>query len=93
MKKLNDFEIDQKLEILPDWHREGEQIHRDFHFENFKNAIAFVNRVADLAEWVNHHPDILVHSWNRVRVSTHTHDADGLTEKDFELAKQINLFA
>jgi 4a-hydroxytetrahydrobiopterin dehydratase len=91
--KLNDVQIDQKLEDLPDWHRDGECIVRDFHFENFKTAMAFVNRVADLAEWVNHHPDILVHSWNRVRLTVSTHDAGGLTDKDFNLARQINLFA
>lgn len=91
--KLNDAQIDQKLESLTDWHLDGERIIRDFHFENFKVAMAFVNRVADLAEWVNHHPDILVHSWNRVRISTYTHDAGGLTNKDFDLAKQINLLA
>lgn len=90
--KLNDAQIDQKLESLPDWHLDGNRIYRDFHFENFKVAMAFVNRVADLAEWVNHHPDILVHSWNRVRVSTYTHSENGLTAKDFDLAKQINLF-
>jgi 4a-hydroxytetrahydrobiopterin dehydratase len=91
--KLNDAQIDQKLENFPDWHRDGDRIVRDFHFENFKMAMAFVNRVADLAEWVNHHPDILVHSWNRVHLSIHTHDAGGLTDKDFDLARQINLFA
>lgn len=91
--KLNDVQIDQKLESLPDWHLNGTQIVRDFHFENFKMAMAFVNRVADLAEWVNHHPDILVHSYNRVRLSVSTHTAGGLTDKDFDLAKQINLFA
>lgn len=91
--KLNDVQIDQKLEDLPDWHRDGDRIVRDFHFENFKMAMAFVNRVADLAEWVNHHPDILVHSWNRVHLSVYTHTAGGLTSKDFDLARQINLFA
>ena len=91
--KLNDFQIDQKLESLPDWHLNGGQIIRDFHFENFKTAMAFVNRVADLAEWANHHPDLLVHQYNRVRISVSTHDAGGLTDKDFDLAKQINMFA
>ena len=91
--KLTDAQIDQKLEDLPDWHRAGDCIVREYHFENFKVALAFVNRVADLAEWVNHHPDILVHSWNRVRLSIYTHSAGGLTSKDFELAKQLNLFA
>lgn len=91
--KLNDAQIEQKLDSMSDWHLDGAQIVRDFHFENFKIAMAFINRVADLAEWVNHHPDMLVHSWNRVRISITTHSEGGLTAKDFDLAKQINLFA
>jgi 4a-hydroxytetrahydrobiopterin dehydratase len=91
--KLNDAQIEQKLDGMPDWHLDGNNIVRDFHFENFKTALAFVNRVADLAEWLNHHPDILVHDWNRVRLSVTTHSEGGLTAKDFDLAKQINLFA
>ena len=91
--KLNDAQIEQKLDSMPDWHLDGKHIVRDFHFENFKSAMAFVNRVADLAEWVNHHPDILVHDWNRVHISVTTHSEGGLTAKDFDLAKQINLFA
>ena len=90
--KLNDIQVYQRLESLPDWHLDGIRIIRDFHFENFKMAMAFVNRVADLAEWANHHPDLLVHSWNRVRISVYTHDVGGLTDKDFDLARQINLF-
>ncbi|MEK6911602.1 MAG: 4a-hydroxytetrahydrobiopterin dehydratase, partial [Candidatus Thermoplasmatota archaeon] len=56
---------------------------------DFKEAMAFLNRVAELAETANHHPDIW-NSWNRVKLSLTTHDAGGLTERDFKLAKKID---
>ena len=69
-----------------DWHREGEHIVRDWKLDDFQAAIAFVNRVAEAAEQANHHPDILIHGWNRVRLSVTNHSAGGLTEADFQLA-------
>jgi 4a-hydroxytetrahydrobiopterin dehydratase len=91
--KLNDFQIDQQLENLDGWRRDGEHIIREYHFENFKIALAFVNRVADVAEWMNHHPDITLYNYNHVRLAVTTHDAGGLTKKDFDLAKQVSLLA
>jgi 4a-hydroxytetrahydrobiopterin dehydratase len=72
-----------------DWRREGESIVRDLKFDDFASAMAFVNRVADLAEEVNHHPDILVHGWNNVRLTLTTHSAGGLTDNDFQMARRI----
>jgi 4a-hydroxytetrahydrobiopterin dehydratase len=86
---LNDEEIEEHLQG-GEWKREGEQIVRDFKFEDFKQAIGFVNRVADIAEERNHHPDILVHGWNKVRLTVTNHSAGGLTETDFELAKAVD---
>jgi len=88
--KLNDEQIQDYLSRLTDWIREGDWLTRDLKFENFKSAMAFVNRVADEAEAMDHHPDILVHGWNKVRLSVMTHSAGGLTEKDFKLAERIN---
>jgi 4a-hydroxytetrahydrobiopterin dehydratase len=73
-----------------EWRREGESIVRDRKFDDFAAAMAFVNRVADLAEEVNHHPDILVHGWNNVRLTLTTHSAGGLTDNDFEMARKID---
>jgi len=71
--------------------REGEAaLERDYEFEDFAQAMAFVNRVADLAEEVNHHPDILVHGWNKVRLTLTTHDAGGLTDNDRNMAERID---
>lgn len=72
------------------WTLEGDAIVRERKLADFAQAIAFVNRVAELAEEANHHPDILVHGWNRVRLELSTHSAGGLTEADFVLARQID---
>ena len=69
-----------------EWHLEGDAIVRDLRFEDFEAAIAFVGRVADAAEGANHHPDILVHGWNRVRLTLSTHSAGGVTDADLAMA-------
>jgi 4a-hydroxytetrahydrobiopterin dehydratase len=73
-----------------DWWREDESIVRDAEFEDFAEAMAFVNQVAGLAEEANHHPDILVHGWNKVRLTLTTHSEGGLTDDDFEMARRID---
>jgi 4a-hydroxytetrahydrobiopterin dehydratase len=70
--------------------REGDEIVRNWTFEDFAQAISFVNRVAGVAERLGHHPDILVHGWNEVRLSVTNHSAGGLTEADFELAAELD---
>jgi 4a-hydroxytetrahydrobiopterin dehydratase len=72
------------------WRREGDAIVRDLQFADFAEAMAYVNRVAELAEEANHHPDILVHGWNRVRLTLTTHSAGGLTDNDFQMARRID---
>ncbi len=86
---LSDEEIESRL-TGTGWRREGENIVRDWKLEDFAAAIAFVNRVAEVAEAANHHPDILVHGWNKVRLSVTNHSAGGLTDADFELARQVD---
>lgn len=68
----------------------GKKIERDFKFKDFKEAMLFVNKVADLAEGEGHHPDIIVHGWNNVRFELSTHSIGGLSENDFILAAKIN---
>lgn len=72
------------------WQRDGETLVRELKFDDFAQAMAYVNRVADLAEQVNHHPDILVHGWNHVRLTLTTHSAGGLTDNDYEMARKID---
>jgi 4a-hydroxytetrahydrobiopterin dehydratase len=86
---LSDEEIGSRLDGL-DWKREGEHIVKDWQFKDFAEAIAFVNRVADVAEAANHHPDILVHGWNKVRLSLTNHSAGGLTAADFDVAGKLD---
>jgi 4a-hydroxytetrahydrobiopterin dehydratase len=87
---LSDSEISSRLEGS-DWKREGEHIVKDWQFKDFAEAIAFVTRVADVAEAANHHPDILVHGWNKVRLSLTNHSAGGLTGADFDVAGQLDV--
>jgi len=86
---LGEQDIASRLDDSP-WRREGDEIVRGWQLENFADAMAFVNRVADLAEEANHHPDILVHGWNKVRLSLTNHSAGGLTEADFAMAAKID---
>jgi 4a-hydroxytetrahydrobiopterin dehydratase len=86
---LSDDEIDSRLTRL-EWDREGDEIVREWRFEDFATAIAFVNRVAEEAEEANHHPDILVHGWNKVKLALTNHSAGGLTETDFVMASRFD---
>jgi 4a-hydroxytetrahydrobiopterin dehydratase len=100
MSVLSDSEIEHRLTGVPDWHAGEERspsgddaIVREFAFADFAAAIAFVNRVAEAAEVANHHPDILLHGWNKVRLTLSTHSQGGLTDADFQLAAQIDRLA
>ena len=89
---LSDEEIAARL-AASDWERDGDEIVREWKFDDFAAAMAFVNRVAERAEEANHHPDILLHGWNKVRLSMTNHSAGGLTEKDFVLASRFDALA
>jgi 4a-hydroxytetrahydrobiopterin dehydratase len=86
---LTDEEITSRLGDGP-WEREGDEIVREWKFKDFAEAMAFVNRVGEAAEEANHHPDILLHGWNKVRLSLTNHAAGGLTEADFEMAERFD---
>ncbi len=92
MALLTDAQIEQHLQGA-DWRRADGSIVRDLTFGDFAAAIAFVNRVAEAAQAVDHHPDILVHGWNKVRLTLSTHSQGGLTDADFALAAQIDALA
>jgi 4a-hydroxytetrahydrobiopterin dehydratase len=77
-------------EDMSEWRQEGEVLVRELKFKDFAEAMAYVNRVADLAEEVNHHPDILVHGWNQVRLTLSTHSQGGITQSDLDLARGID---
>jgi 4a-hydroxytetrahydrobiopterin dehydratase len=89
MAVLSQEQIDERLGG-GDWRREGEAIAREWRFADFAAAIAFVERVAEVAEAANHHPDILVHGWNKVRLTLSTHSQGGVTDADLALAQQLD---
>ncbi|MEY4608759.1 MAG: hypothetical protein RL625_976 [Gemmatimonadota bacterium] len=86
---LADHEIDRRLATLADWMRQGDAITRTFTFDGFPEATAFVQRLVEPAEAMNHHPDVDVR-YNRVIVTLSTHDSGGLTANDFALAARID---
>jgi 4a-hydroxytetrahydrobiopterin dehydratase len=86
---LSDSDIAQRLDGSQ-WAREDDEIVREWKFDDFAAAMAFVNQVAEVAEEANHHPDILLHGWNKVRLSLTNHSAGGLTEADFEIAARLD---
>lgn len=88
-KLLSEAEIARRLREVPGWAREGPAIVRTWTFDDFPPALAFINRVGRLAEGANHHPDMF-NSWATVRLSLTTHDAGGLTDRDFDLARKID---
>lgn len=89
MEKLAQDVVEQKLTELPEWSRSGDSIQRTLSFENFVTAIEFVNRLAQLAEQQKHHPDIMIR-YNKVTLTLSTHDAGGLTQRDFAFASEVD---
>lgn len=89
MTLLNENEIAGKLKGLKDWNFSGNQIGKEFKLKDFKAALDFVNGIGKTAEDMNHHPDILLHSWNKVKITVSTHSEGGVTAKDFQLAEKI----
>jgi 4a-hydroxytetrahydrobiopterin dehydratase len=88
MARLSEQEIARQLPEVPGWQRVDQSIRRVFELPSFKEAIDFVTRVATLADEADHHPDILI-EYRKVTLTLSTHDAGGLSARDFALARQI----
>jgi 4a-hydroxytetrahydrobiopterin dehydratase len=88
-ERLTDEQVEQGLSGS-EWAREGDAIVRERELADFAAAMSFANAVAELAEAANHHPDILVHGWNKVRLTLSTHSEGGLTQNDLDLARGID---
>ena len=91
--KLPPKKVSAEIEKLGNWQLRGKTISRHFMFDDFAQTLRFVNRVGKLAEAANHHPDITIYNYNRVKLALTTHDEGGLTAKDFRLAAKINKIA
>jgi 4a-hydroxytetrahydrobiopterin dehydratase len=89
VERLSDAEVEERLGDLADWSRAGDEIRKTFQLSSFPMAIALVTQVGFLAEAAGHHPDIDIR-WRKVLLALTTHDAGGLSAKDFELAAQID---
>ncbi|MEA2397743.1 MAG: 4a-hydroxytetrahydrobiopterin dehydratase [Thermoleophilaceae bacterium] len=92
MALLSDDDVQSRLQGLDGWERNGDELRREFRFDDFKGSIDFVNRITAPAEEMNHHPDLAI-SWNTVTVALSTHSEGGITENDFQLASRIDSLA
>jgi 4a-hydroxytetrahydrobiopterin dehydratase len=89
-KLLSEQENNELLKEVPFWNKENNTIVREIVASNFTAAIGIVNSIAIEAEVLDHHPDILIYGWNKIRITLSTHSEGGLTELDFKLAKKID---
>lgn len=88
MAKLSPGQITESLKALPGWKHQGEVITKQYTFKEFMDGIRFINRIAEIAEKMDHHPDIEV-NYKRITFTLSTHDQGGITEKDVKLAEAI----
>ena len=87
-EKISDLEIRRALGDLPGWTRKGEVVTKTYSFARFADGIRFVQQIADVADAMDHHPDIDIR-YTKVTFSLSTHDAGGITQRDLDLAKKI----
>lgn len=90
MKLLSAEEIKEKLEILNGWFYVDGSIVKEFKLKSFSDAVAFLVKVGFESEKLDHHPDLLLHSWNKLKITLSTHSEGGVTENDFNLAQTID---
>jgi 4a-hydroxytetrahydrobiopterin dehydratase len=91
MARLDQQQITDALRDLPQWQQQADELRGEWKFDDFKQAMDFVNRVADAANAADHHPDIDIR-YNKVLLVLATHSEGGITNKDVELARQIEAF-
>jgi len=91
LRTYNKEEIEERLVQYPGWSFEEDgQLHAEFKFKNFVQTILFVNAIAHLAEQADHHPDLLIYSYNQLAIRLMTHSEKGITDRDFDLVRQIH---
>jgi 4a-hydroxytetrahydrobiopterin dehydratase len=86
---LSSPEINVKLNKLINWNLNNQSIEKEYVKKDFKSTLSFVDKVGEAAENMDHHPDIFIHSWNKVKFTISTHKEGGLTDMDFVLAEKI----
>lgn len=90
MKAIQINELDEVLEDLDGWELRGERLFKEFMFDHFPMAVIFVNKLVNICEEFNHHPEIII-KYNRVHLYLFTHQIGSLSDRDINLAKEINL--
>ena len=92
MELLSIKQINENILKLSDWNLEdnGKSIIKNFKFNNFKEAVDFINKISEVAETENHHPDIKLYDYSKIEIKLTTHSVKGLTEKDFKVAFEID---
>lgn len=93
MDLLSENERNAKLKELKDWNFLNNHIEKEFKLKDFRSALNFINKIGEEAEKINHHPDIFLHSYNKVKITLSTHSAGGVTKNDLNLAKKIDGFS
>ena len=90
---LSDDGVEKALKGMDGWSQDDvyHRLFKDFSFDTFGSAVTFVNRIAEIAEEMNHHPDILIFDYSNVKITTTTHDANGITNKDIALTESIEI--
>ncbi|MFZ0455223.1 MAG: 4a-hydroxytetrahydrobiopterin dehydratase [Ignavibacteriaceae bacterium] len=89
MAVLSETDRKEKLNQLNGWQYQNNQIEKEYSLKDFKSALSFVNKLGEEAEKMDHHPDINIHSYNKVKITLSTHSEGGVTGKDFNLAEKI----
>ena len=89
MNVLDQKEINGKLNEISGWEFSNNSIIKEFQLKDFKSALEFINKIGNEAENMDHHPDIFLHSWNKVKITISTHSAGGVTQNDLSLARKI----
>jgi 4a-hydroxytetrahydrobiopterin dehydratase len=90
MKPLSPEEITKGMNKIDDWFYVDKSLEKEFKLKNFADSLAFIIKIGIEAEKMDHHPDLLLHSWNKVKITLSTHDAGGVTENDIKLAQIID---
>lgn len=92
LKTYDEAAIHTRLERYPDWRLADDgQLHAEYTFKNFRQALLFLNAIGHLAEVADHHPDLCLHDYKQLAIRLMTHSAGGITDKDFELIAQIEV--
>ena len=89
-KKLSAASVKKKLAALKGWRRQGKAIVKEFVLGGFTGATQFISKIAPIANRMDHHPDVKLHRYKRVKIILSTHSAGGITQNDFDLAKKID---